>query len=268
MYVRPSAPLSIGDVIDDAIRLYRSSFRRCWVPAFAFALILTAQQIAIGLLIPDFGMQGGRTALEALDRMLSPTFVAIDLLAALLGLVCYGALLSQQFAVARGDVSVSVARAFAAGGRRLPGMVLATVLDLAAIVVGLCALVVPGVYLWGRLQLWMAAMFAENATALESLKGSWRLTRGRWWRASTIFTVAVAMMIVFSLAVGLIGAVAASLSHSSLVDSQVVVQLFALPTNTIIYPVMSAVWVSMYHDFKLRSEGGDLAARTEALSGT
>jgi hypothetical protein len=267
MYVRPSAPLSIGDVIDDAIRLYRSSFSRCWVPAFVFALILTAQQIALALLMPDLGMHGGRTALEALDSLLSPTFAAVDLLSALLGLVCYGALLSQQFAVARGDEPVSVARAFAMGGRRLPGMVLATVLDLAAIVVGLCALVVPGVYLWGRLQLWMAVMFGENAAALEALKGSWRLTRGRWWHASTIFTVAVTMMIVFSLAIGLIGAVVAGLSHSSLLGSQVVVQLFSLPTNTIIYPVMSAVWISMYHDFKLRSEGGDLAARTEALSG-
>src|SRR6185312_2273186 len=33
MYTRPTAPRSIGGVLDDAIRLYRAAFSRCWVLA-------------------------------------------------------------------------------------------------------------------------------------------------------------------------------------------------------------------------------------------
>ena len=40
MYARPTAPLPIGGVVDDAIKLYRESFARCWPIALIGSLIM------------------------------------------------------------------------------------------------------------------------------------------------------------------------------------------------------------------------------------
>ena len=42
MYVQPSAPRDIGGVIDDAIKLYRASFRTCWPIALIASVISAA----------------------------------------------------------------------------------------------------------------------------------------------------------------------------------------------------------------------------------
>ena len=52
MYVRPSAPLSIGGVVDDAIRLYRGSFSHTWKLSVAFAIVLAALGLFMVMTIP------------------------------------------------------------------------------------------------------------------------------------------------------------------------------------------------------------------------
>lgn len=267
MYSRPSTPQSIGGVIDDAIRLYRSSFSQWWVPALIFAAIVLAENIVATLLTPGLASPVARpNLLELIRKLYSPRILLIDLLGALVALVCYGALFAAQLAAARGVSSPSTGAAFAASLRRLPRMVLAGLISLLAIVAGTILLVIPGMYVWGRLQLWMVAMFAEDASALEALASSWRLMQSRWWRGSTILTVAFIIMIVLSIAIGAVGGIVAYLAHTDQAARQIIIQLFALPANAIIYPMLSAVWIAMYDDFKLRREGGDLAQRVGALS--
>ena len=42
MYVQPAAPRPIGGVIDDAIKLYRASFRTCWPIALIASVVSAA----------------------------------------------------------------------------------------------------------------------------------------------------------------------------------------------------------------------------------
>jgi hypothetical protein len=286
MYARPSAPLDIGGVIDDAIRLYRASFSRCWLLALGLALTIAATQIVLVLAVVRIAATMPRGAppnpLRALGVLFSPAAVCGYVLISLVWMVFYGALFALEAAVARGDGSFTVGGALAKGLRRLPGMLLATIVVIIAFGVGGAVLflipiprlfsvplfLILSVYLWGKLQLWQASMFSDDAGALDSLGNSWRLTQGRWWRTVTIFTVAVIVAYVFTLAVGLLGSGATAVfaaTHRDVLQTQ----LFAIPFRAIgeviITPVLPAAMLAIYHDCKLRSEGGDLAARVGTL---
>ncbi len=284
-YAPPSSPQSIGGVVDDALRLFRTSFGRCWLLAIIPGLILAVYEMAFPVAVQLHSVLSYSAALRAV--MGSPRVVALDLVSLLLTLVFQGAVLVREIAVVRGDESFTLVRALATSVRRLPGMILGTVLFLLAVagglallillvaahglavslpdVIGFLALLVLGFWLWGRLQLWTAALFVENARATAALGSSWRLTKDRWWRAATIFTVAVIIVLVFTVVFSFVGGLVAALSHTSLMGRAAVLQLFTLGSHAIAYPLDAAIWLAMYHDFKLRREGGDLAARAGAL---
>jgi hypothetical protein len=264
-YALPSAPLSIGLVIDSAIRLYRATFSRMWLLALVYAGIVGVATIAWALALQKVGVVVGRTdPRQVFAALLSPRMVAGFVVTMVVSVVFYGALLARLTAFTRGDES-SFGSAIAAGLRHLPGMVLATILMTLALVAGLIALIIPGLYVGGRLQLWMIVMFAEDASALDSLSRSWQLTRKRWWRAAGIFTIALILVYVLELAFGIIAGIVVALTHVDQIDQMIITQLFTVASNVIVTPLFAGLFLAMYHDFKLRSEGGDLAARVGAL---
>ena len=264
-YALPAAPLSIGGVIDSAIRLYRDSMRRCWLLALLYSLILGIFGVFWALALAKATVPGSKDPRQMFAALFTPAAMGGFALSMLASLVFYGALTKTVSAWAKGDESLSLGSALAVGARRLPGAVLASLLYLLALGIGLVLLVVPGVYLFGKFQLWSTAMFVDDAGAVESLRISWRLTRGRWWRGTVIFTVALIIVYVFALALGLVSGVITALTHLSVTDRAIVNQLFAVVSNLIVLPMFIAILVVMYHDFKLRNEGGDLAARMGAL---
>lgn len=299
MYVAPSAPLSIGGLIDDAIRLFRSSFSRIWVFAVALSATLIAYQLVVALLLPAY--RGGAHAGTHSASWWLEYVVALVLLYLLLLATTElfeGGLLARQAAVAGGDGSFSLGRAFATGWRRLPRMLLATVLCGLAVggsaVVGIIIIseagmfavglelhaagravligtgvavaVIPATYVIVRLQLWMVGIFADGSTARVSLNDSWRLTRGHWWRAMALLSMMFVLFWVFTMcftfAAGIIGAA----THLRPRTLGLVIVIGMLAARIFLFPLMTALWLSMYRDFKLRRQGDDLAARVGALS--
>ncbi len=264
-YELPSAPLSIGGVLDSAIRLYRCAMRRCWALSLLYSALIGGSAVFWLQLLPKAGAPGTTDPKQALALLTSPVMIGGFLLVMLIGAVFYGALVKAVSVIARGEEPLSLGSAVAAGLRRVPGMLLGIVLTSLAIVLGCVLLIIPGVYLFGKFQLWMTAMFMDDASALESLKASWRLTRKRWWRGAAIVTVALILLYVFALVFGLISGVIVVLAHLSLTDRMIINQVFSSLSNFIVFPMVVAVFIVMYHDFKLRSEGGDLAVRMGAL---
>jgi len=286
MYSPPSAPLSIGGVIDEGLRLFRASFGRCWFLAIAPALISTIYAIAFPVALPS---PAGLQSLSQLLTAVTPRADALDVVVLLLSFIFQGAVIVTEIAIFRGDESVTLRRALGTSVRRFPAMLLGAILfflligicavplgiaavlfaagetlSIAAALIALAALSV-GLWLWARLQLWTVALFVEHVSATDALASSWRLTRANWWRAAVIFTVAVIIVFVLTV-VSYLGAVIAFLTHVSLSACMIVLQLCSLASNAIYYPLGTAIWLAMYHDFTLRREGGDLAARAGALS--
>ncbi len=264
-YELPSAPLSIGGVLDNAIRLYRHALRRCWILSLIYGAVLGAfgayWELAVASVV---GPDGRANPLQLAALLLSPLTIGGFLVAIVLSMALHGALVKTEVAAARGDESLTLGMAIAAGLKRLPGVLLASILSMLAVGIGFLLLIVPGIYVFGKLQLWIVAMFVEDASALDSLKISWRLTDKRWWRAATILTVAIILIYAFALTFGIVAALITAVAHVS-VGAVIVKQSLSIVSNIIVLPMTVAIAVVMYHDFKLRSEGGDLAVRMGSL---
>jgi hypothetical protein len=264
-YELPSAPLSIGGVLDSAIRLYRHVIRRCWALALIYAGVLGIFGLIWGLTIAKAVGSGGRPDPALLGGLIfAPATLCGFLLAIVLSTAVYGALVKSEIALARGE-DLSLGAALGLGLRRLPGVLLASILFILAITVGLILLIIPGIYLIGKFQLWLVAMFAEDASAIESLQTSWRLTAKRWWRAFVILSVACILIYVFAFAFGIVAGIVAGILHIPATDRVVINQALSVLSNVVVMPLTVAISVVMYNDFKLRSEGGDLAVRVGSL---
>ncbi len=303
-YVAPSEPQPVGGVLDDWLRLFRCSFRRCWI----LALIAAGAGMALQLLAVPRPPRAGMTLLQYLQQTAStvrtPQVIVGDVIFWLIVLVVYGALLAQQAAVARGDESQSVGDSLWAGLRRLPrmllgGLLLALILGaiilpaaisaglliglhqagresvplLLGAALGMLALALLLLYVWVRLEFWLPVIFVENCGGAASLGRSWRLVKGHWWRVTAITFVAGIIMWILNLAIGgtlgLIGGILAShgLGPGDILYRIRIGAALALIARVVTMPLLAAVWLAIYHDLRLRLEGLDLTARAEALGG-
>lgn len=263
MYTRPTAPISIGGVLDDAFKLYRASFRGCWGIALISSAVAAVVGIYVLMSMRDAGISIAN--MSALSAYKSPQTSAVNVLNYLVSLALFGAMLASQTPVGTGTAQPSVGSALAIGVRRVGWAFLAAILFALAVVAGLVLLVIPGLYLMGALYLWAVPLYTENAGPLESLKISFRLISGHWWRSATILTVALFIWLALSLIGGIVIAVVAIFVRGNLLNVMAVAQVIGVVINIFIYPLITALISAIYHDLKLRREGGDLAARASSL---
>ncbi|MGO9595095.1 MAG: hypothetical protein ACLQFF_02715 [Steroidobacteraceae bacterium] len=279
MYVQPTAPRAIGGVIDDAIKLYRASFRSCW----PIALIGSVVTAAISLyLLSRFPALGTVRDPALMWQMLKPSPLwGWLLIPGIASLLLLGAVIACQNALAAGTGPMTVGVALATAFARLHWLLLAVLVGVIFIGFGVGIVLVPvvaasrvlavlawvilGIYLWGRLQLWMVAVFAEDAGTFRAMGVSWRLVGGHWWRSATILTVGIIIVLVISMLFGLVGNLIFVVVRVDRMSVLMGNQLITAVERVFVTPMMPAVLVAMYYDFKLRREGGDLAARTKSL---
>jgi hypothetical protein len=279
MYVQPTAPRAIGGVIDDAIKLYRASFRTCWPIALIGSVVTAAMSLYF---LSRFPALADLRDPAQMWQMFKPSPLwGWFLIPGIVSLVLLGAVIACQNALAAGTGPMTVGQALAAAVGRLHWLLLAILVwaifigsvvgivvvpvGAAARVLGVLAWLILGIYLWGRLQLWMVAVFAEDAGTFRAMGISWSLIEGHWWRSATILTVGIIIVvvvsIVFAVVGGLIFVVIRVDPMSLLMGNQVITAI----ERVFVTPMIPAVLVAMYYDFKLRREGGDLAARTKSL---
>lgn len=298
-YVAPSAPLPIGGVLDNWIRLFRGSFAGCW----AFALIAGAAGAAVEFVItptvPTPGVPRVQSYMQFWSGLRGPSVLLADILLIVISLLVYGALLTQQAAIVRGEELFSFSTALTKGVRRIPQMLLGGLVMMAIFmamlvpagiaaavlfpfrrvpaVMALAVLLVIGlvilfIYVSLRLQIWTAVMFSENRSGPASLGRSWELVKGHWWRVMGIAFVSGVVIWVLSLAIGgTIGLVTGIMgirgtSPDLLVRRMQLISAASEVAKLVTMPLLTAAWFAIYQDLRLRREGGDLAARTEALS--
>lgn len=298
-YVAPSAPLTIGGVLDNWLRLFRASFAGCW----AFALLSAAAGAVMEFMVTPTLPTPGQRPLQAYTQLLSslrgPGIVLSDILVFVVSLLVYSALLTQQSAVVRGEDPFSFGTALAKGLRRVPQMLLGMIvmiliimaifvpagivgavlyqfrqMPLAMLCLGLLVIgaVILLIYVSARMQVWMAVMFSENLGGPSSLGRTWELVKGNWWRVTGIAFVSGVVIWVLGMAVGAAAGIAvgiAGIHAASPAQALRRIQILGAAgqvTQLLTMPLLTAVWFAIYQDLRLRREGGDLAARTEALS--
>jgi hypothetical protein len=266
MYARPAAPQSIGGVLDDAIKLYRASFRACWPVAAAAAVIGGALNIYLTLHLLGSVVFNPRAPMEALTAYSQPGVLLIWLADAAVRLAAYGAMLIYQNALADGEGTPSMQEALGATvGRLVPGL-LSGLAWWVVIMVGFALLFVPGIYFLGALCLWPACLFIGGAGPLQALRQSRELISGHWWRTTTILTVAFILVLVLSSVAGGFAGALFPIVRRDPALMQLALQAVTVIVSIFTLPVTPAVLVAIYRDLKLRREGSDLAARLGALA--
>ncbi|HEY7930214.1 MAG TPA: hypothetical protein VID71_09385 [Steroidobacteraceae bacterium] len=278
MYTRPTAPRPIGGVLDDAVRLYRASFSRCWPLSLSAAVLASIvavwQTRQLGSLplttlsnagTSNASLAAMATLMARMSRMEhSPMLWLTYFLTMLVWLVFPAAIMRRQDAVAQGR-SDSLGEALGYVLRHLPTLIIAGIVFLLAIGVGFLLFVIPCIWLWGYLQLWLVAAATEGVGPFAALGRSWKLIEHHWWRTSATVTVAWIIVLVIGLVSGLFTAIAAVLFRGDLPMVLATSQLLSALLNIFTMPMWTVAMVAIFHDLSLRRDGGDLAARVNSL---
>ena len=298
MYVKPTAPRSIGGILDDAVRLYRDSFAKAWPLALCTQLALAAPLLIIRT---QFAALPGATANPMANPMAaaansaavlavfkSPSVWLSYLAVMLVTIGFYNALLVLIDGLATAKME-SFGRSLSAGFRLLPRTLLLFLAMFAVAVIGTAIVgilvgilgalhlsIITGIlvgasvalflYAWGRAFLANVALVVEDAGVFGSLGMSWALIKNHWWRTATVYTIAIIIAIVFYVVISILSGVAIAVLHSSVNAAMIVSQLVSIIGGTVLMSFVPAVLLVTYYDLRLRKGGADLASRVNALA--
>jgi MFS family permease len=287
-------PLSVGDIIDRTIRLYRTNFVLLFVVAALPTLIVEVLQRAFGL-TQTFDLGDFTSALNTpggtviLPRQLQPAnpiaaFV-VGLLSFALFIVQFGALihLVGQRYLGR---PASIREGFSEGLRAAPRLFLAGLLVVAVIaivflvlVVGVAALnsqafaalaVIIGLigffilfpFMLMSLAVLGPAVVLEGLGPIAAIRRSFHLMERARWRA---FGLYILMGIISSL-LGLIFTVLFFVSFVSEPTIRAVLQgVASIASAAVSYPLLYGSLAILYYDLRVRKEAFDLQLAAEAL---
>lgn len=263
MYTLPAAPLSIGGILDDGFRLFRTSWRQLLPVAIVVSLISSLPQ----LLISGLGQikPGEAPSPVTLGTGAVVTFVLIILLST----VSWAVMLAGVDLTARTG-SASMGEAFRVGLRRSPAVIGTSLLAMLAIMGGLILLVIPAFYLMVALYPAFLLPVAEKLGPRQSLRRAYALVKGSWWRTAGVLTVLTLILTALFAIVSVIAGVAmvpfvdqtdAATAANSVMMVQVVVSIVLAPLLPLTYCVMYAV----YTDLRLRKDGSDLLQRVAGV---
>ena len=147
--------------------------------------------------------------------------------------------------------SVDIQRSLASTAGRLPTILLAGVFRGFAFVVGLIALIFPGIYVMLRTFAIIPVVVLEEKSAGDSFRRSWDLAKGEVWKVFVTLLLAWLIFIVLYFLLVVIAGMLASRNERA--SSLVVAILLAL-----VYPITGAVTTLLYYDIRVRREGFDL----------
>jgi len=257
-----TTPNPSGSVLQHAIGLYRAAIGRCWPLSLIGAGLLagtglywTAHTPTVRLEELDFDAAADLHMLLA--NYLSPAALRVDfqigMLAAVVALIFYSALIAQLHAIAVSGERASAWQALSAALRRLPGTIVACVSWI--LVTGGCLIVllipgnhaglallllIPSIYLSGRLQLWWPAMFVEELGAIAALRRSWAVTRSQWWRSAGALSWVL-------IVIGLLDLLADAIVAAATGASTGVAQLLRFLANALLMPMLPAALLATYY---------------------
>ena len=204
MYQKPAVPRSIGGVLDDSLQLYKASLPSCRLPALLVSLITGALSYFIFASMPRMTTPLPPTEVLTRYRTLIGEFGIWYLVVIVLTLVFYGMLVVNIVAVSRGETP-AFGTSLAQATRRAPALFVASIVFGICLMVGFILLLIPGFYVWNRLQLYMVPLMGEAQGPFKSLGSSWRAVGGNWWRTAVVVFVMFVILMVLEIILGAAG---------------------------------------------------------------
>lgn len=266
MFSLPSEPGSIGHTLDAGFKLYAISFKR--VLGMAILAI-------VSIAVPVMAMVAAIAALTGAGTEPDAAILAVVGVGVVVAIVFYMwfylAALCRIGGIAYGQ-SLGFRACMSASGRKLLPVVMGWFLYSVAMIGGFVLFVIPGIFLSVSLSMFALCILLEGDGVIESLRHSFRLVWGNWWRTAIVGTVVLIIYYVVSLAIEIPFIVLESVLFTPGPDEQaglaesLLSMLGSFLSAIVTFPLMMAAVVALFHDLKLRKEGQDLEARVEALA--
>ena len=252
-------PLGIGDILDEAFRIYRRNFG--YLVGISLAALAPAALATV--VLGALGAMAGGAAGVAIGAAIGGFLIALA------GLVVFGAL-THAIAELRRGRRPSIGAALGLGLRRsLPLFLLGLVMGVA---IALLLLTIVG-WIWVGV-LWSVAfpaLMIEETGVFGALGRSRQLVRGSWWRVFGALVLIWLISFVISFMIGLVGgllsgllAVAGDGAAITLIRT-IVSTLFNVVAQALSQPFGVGALVLLYFDLRVRKEGLDLEERAESL---
>lgn len=252
----PPRPQSVAEVLDTIFRIFLGTVLKSLPYGLAAMLIVqlpNLYDLARGAPLRGFGTN-------------DPLWWALFIAGTLGTLAFWSAIMLRQSAMLRGE-PLSVRRELARTARLLPALAVLFAIVLAAIGIGMLALILPGIYLAVALTVAWPALVLDGHGPLGATRESLRLTRGNWSHVAAVVTVSFLVLIAMVLAVT-IAIVALPLAGAA--DVALATALAAaifIGMGAIAAPFYGALLIALYGNLQVRRNGADLERRIAELPG-
>ena len=289
MYSRPTAPKSIGGVLDDTFKLFGVAWLPCWPLSLGSALIFAIPNLYLFF--------RGSLNVRGMIASQPPMYWALYLVVFVLYIALHLAILARINGIAANE-PVDYSSALNTGMRLMPRSLLASIIvALPLVLVGIVAGIVMAAMGGGRLRagnafieqiaifafvflvaaipylIWLfyrtlynVVLVTTDVSAMDALSASKQLVKGNWWRTATIFTVVFLLLYLLVFGGQFVGGAVIGVITR---DTSLVLlgaQLIGAAISVFSIPWMGSAFLCVYFDLKLRKEGGDLAERVDALA--
>jgi hypothetical protein len=266
----PPRPQTVGEILDMAFRIFRATVLKC--------LLFATLSLLAGQLANIYSLLRGRP-LESLFVAHDALWWLLALAGSLIALTLTSAIVRRQYAIASGGRASTLNAELTAALRLVPGLFAVSLLiglaTAACLIpallffrtpvtmsVAIFFLLIPASYIVIRFSCAVTAYLLTDRGVLESMRHSWYLTAGNFWRLSLIYTVGLVLMLVFYLLAGVVAAAIAvpfALGDVALITA--LSAAVAVILGSIIRPFYTALALAVFGDLSVRKEGTDLAER-------
>ncbi|HNP35223.1 MAG TPA: hypothetical protein PKK10_05175 [Woeseiaceae bacterium] len=260
MFTRTNEPQSIGGVLDSGFKLFAASIKQVvpitYLGALAGAIFGWVLQISMF----------GQIAQNGVPSINVPLILGAYVVMMIVGSALMAAAIIRIQAVSTSE-AMPLGHALLAGLKRVPAVFGTSLVFMLALIVGLVLLIIPGIYLSVMLAFAFYAAAADTKGPIESIKYSYGLVKGSWWRTAGLLTIMTIVAAVFYVAVGfVVGIMAASSETGEALQPNFLSDVVIIPIITsVISAMMYCLAYEVYNDLKLRNQGVDLAERIENL---
>ena len=259
---RPFAlqPMGVGEILDAAIKLYRSQWRSL-MAIVAIALVpITFLQVFLTRSL------GSPYSTDAVPADVEGTLIASGVLA-LIQLLVVQPFLTAAVAKASADVylghTVVVGSTFRFAVSRIHSILWISILSGLAALLGFLLLIVPGIIVLVRYYFGSTVLVVEGKKGSKALGRSWRLAKGSFWKIfGTLLLAGILSNIIESIL-----SIPAALAFGAIGPAGWPLYAIGLSVAAILTtPFTTLIAVLLYFDLRIRKEAFDLEVMAQEMS--
>ena len=204
---KPSKELSIGEILSETFAMYSANFMQYLIPFLAAGVVtgLLTTLVSLAIVVPAFSPPNTPEQLWSwvwrLLGLIIASAIVTGIISWIVGYIAQGiAVKFTSDTLEKGQANLQTSFNFTMS--KLLSILAASIITGILILVGLLALIIPGIILAIMFSLVVQTIIVEDTGALESLSRSRRLVSNRWLKTFGLLLVLYIILGIVSLIAG------------------------------------------------------------------